>query len=89
MSEQRRIPERITIPKFTGNVPAWMDEFSRQMSRQWASLAQTVNRPLNYYEQAIEPVIPTNSQAMWKDTGSGTFYLLVNAGGTQKKAVLS
>lgn len=55
----------------------------------YATLANAVNNGPDYVEAATQPTPDDGCLLVWKDTTTGTYYLLFNDGGTIKSCTFS
>ena len=85
---QKSVQETLNLPVFTGDIKKYVEDLHRELQRQWKNMAFVVNLShQQYFEQAGEPVLSTNSIGLWYDT-IGNYYLLANLGGSQTKIAL-
>lgn len=85
---QNSIQESLNLPFFDGDVVKYIEALHRELQRQWRNLAIVVNYShQQFFHQATEPVLSTNSIGLWYDT-VGNYYLLANLGGSQTKIAL-
>lgn len=83
---QNIVQESLNLPRYQGDLEAYLQALERELQRQWRQMAQVVNRShQKYYSQTVEPIIPVNSLALWQDTETNKRYIVINFGGLQEK----
>jgi len=78
------------ISNFTGDFETQPPEaWARDVNKDLERVSTYLDTFPRLFEAAAQPSIQRNTLAMWHDTGTGKFYLMMNIGGTTKKVELT